>query len=856
MSNPKAYRLPTHALPRRYDIDIDARLDSDDVKGTVDILFDIKESKDFIELHALRMNISEAALKADSKTLNGKVSLDEDREIVHIEFPEKIPTGNATLHLAFEHPVSKGLEGLYLAQDGPERCLCTQCEATAAREIFPCLDEPVFKAQFAWKVTTSPDLTVIANGPLVSTEDSADGKSKTWTFQATKPMSSYLVALVIGNIAGTPVEEVNGTPISVWSMKGKEHMGRFAHDYTKRLLTWYEDYFDLPYHFDKYDQAAVPGFSAGAMENAGLVLFRQNLLLMNPQTASWAAEKRIAGVVAHEFAHMWFGDVVTMEWWDDLWLNESFAEWMAHKVISSLSPEYNIWEDFQGGKTAALFSDALESTHPIYSPVETPAEAAEMFDAITYEKGCAVMRMLETFLGEVNFRNGLRTYMKEFKESNAAGADLWRHLQQASNAPVTEIMQSWVAQGGYPVVTVSLEGNSLRLSQRRFFSKPDAKTGADQLWQVPLIVRYEDNSGVHETRVLLSKRETTLPLEASGEIKWLYANTDEVGFYRQNLQGDLLSKALKNLDKLSPLEQMGLLGDQWGLVRNGTNSMSQFLDVLSAISSTRNYSVLGRVDSYLHAVERLLEDAENEEALRSFREWVGASFNNQLTELGYEPKSGEAQNEAQRRISLVDIVANVARDESALARVREYAAKEAEDPTSVDANLAGLFVGIAGRFGDRALMDRYVEIYQKRRAAGASPQETQRYLNSLTEFEKPELVAHVFELIDSKVVPLEMVGPFIRSMLSQRFSQDQAWTYTKANWSSIISVAGEMWPGFLIEAAGDLPVKYRSDLVDFYEKNGKGLADMSYARALEMIDQTAEFEARTKADLLAWFKNK
>jgi puromycin-sensitive aminopeptidase len=553
---------------------------------------------------------------------------------------------------------------------------------------------------------------------------------------------------------------------------------------------------------------------------------------------------------------MWFGDVVTMKWWDDLWLNEAFAEWMAHKVVNALSPDYNIWEDFQGGKASALSSDALESTHPIYSPVETPAEAAEMFDNITYEKGCAVMRMLENFLGEVNFRNGLRTYMKEFKESNAAGADLWRHLQQASNAPVTEVMQSWVAQGGYPVVSVSLEGNNLKLSQKRFFSKPGAKTGADQLWQVPLVIRYEDSNGVHETRALLTEREATVSLDASGDIKWLYANADEVGFYRQNLQGDLLDKALRNLDKLTPLEQMGLLGDQWALVRNGAGKITQFLDVLSAMSCTRNYSVLGRVDNYLHAVERTLENIGAEQSLESFRRWVGESFSSQLTDLGYEPASGEAQNDAQRRINLVDIVANIAQDEAALARVREYAAKEAEDPTSVNGNLAGLFVAIAGRFGDRALMDRYVDIYEKRRASGASPQETQRYLNSLTEFEKPELVDHVFELLDSKVVPQEMVGPFLRQMLSQKFSQEKAWTYTKANWTTITKSIGEMWPGFLIESAGDLPIGNRADLVDFYEKNAKGMADKSYARALERMDQTAEFESRIKDDLIGWFENK
>jgi puromycin-sensitive aminopeptidase len=711
----------------------------------------------------------------------------------------------------------------------------------------------MFKARFAWNVTTRADHVVIANGPLESTTASEDGQSKTWKFRATKPMSSYLIALVIGDMASTPQETVNGTPISIWARRGKEQMGRFAHDFTKRLLPWYEEYFDLPYHFDKYDQGAVPGFSAGAMENAGLVLYRQALLLMNPQTASWYAEKRIAHVIAHETAHMWFGDVVTMKWWDDLWLNESFAEWISNKAVDALSPDYLIWNDFQSGKTSALAADGLESTHPIYSPVETPEQAADMFDSITYEKGCAVMRMLENYLGEEDFRAGIRTYMKEFKESNAAGADLWRHLQNASSENVSAIMQSWVAQGGYPVVGVAVEGNTLKLSQTRFFSSPGVKTGADQLWYVPVVFRYEDGAGVHQKRVLFNERETSTPLETSGELKWLYANADEVGFFRQNLQGDLLDRALANLGSLTPLEQMGLLGDQWALVRNGTQTMTRFLDVLSAMSAVHNYSVLERVYVYLTSVERLLEDSKDERALASFRKWVVGKFGEQLGALGYDAREGESQNDAQSRVVLVQIVAGLGEDQGAIQQVRRFAQKEAADPASVDPNLAPVYVGLAARFGDRALLDRYVEVYNSRRANGTSPQETNRYLYSFPEFDAPGLPERVLALVDENVVPLEGTGPLLRSMLAGRKTQLQAWDYIKRGWNTMVPRLGEMWYGFLVEATGSLPPTERADMVSFYDANLNGQAEMSYRRALEMVDQFDEFEKRTTPDLLAWF---
>ena len=446
--NPAAYRLPTTVRPHRYDLELDARLASEDFRGQVTIQVTIAEPCSTLALHARDLQISEARCTLGNRSLNGEVLVDREREIINLAFPEPLPIGLATISLRFNGRLNPGLKGLYRATDGPEQMLATQCEATDARAIFPCFDEPTFKARFASKIRTEHRYTVLTNSPLVEIVD--EGTSRLWTFAPTKPMSSYLFAFVIGDIASTPVEEVNGTQVRVWALKGKEQMGRFAHDHTVRLLPWYESYFGVPYHFDKYDQVAVPGFAAGAMENCGLVLFRQTALLQSPATTGWRDEQRIAHVIAHEFAHMWFGDYVTMRWWDDLWLNEAFAEWVSLKAVDELSPDYHIWDEFQADKNAALRVDALTTTHPIYQPVATPAEAEDLFDVITYQKGSAVLRMLEHCLGADVFRAGLRTYMREFGEGNAAGADLWRHLQQASAAPVTAIMESWITTARLP----------------------------------------------------------------------------------------------------------------------------------------------------------------------------------------------------------------------------------------------------------------------------------------------------------------------------------------------------------------------------------------------------------------------
>jgi puromycin-sensitive aminopeptidase len=850
-----AYRLPTRALPRRYDIEIDARLGRRETSGKVTIQLDVRESTNSVELHAVNQTLKDARLTYGGTTVEGRIEQDEDRELAIISFDEAIPVGEATLEVAFDGEVSNGLEGLYLSKDGPEELLCTQCEETAARDIFPCFDEPTFKAQFAWKVTTSADATVLANGTLESVQESVDGESKTWTFAPTKPMSSYLVALVIGDVASTEEEEVNGTPIRVYAMRGKEFMGQYAHDFTRRLLPWYEDYFGVPYHFDKYDQVGVPGFAAGAMENSGLVLFRQSMLLMNPQTASWNAEKAVAHVVAHEFAHMWFGNLVTMKWWDDLWLNESFAEWISYKAVNALAPEYDIWDDSQGGRVRAMSLDALESTHPIYNKVETPSQAAEMFDVITYEKGCAVMRMLESFLGEEAFRAGIRTYMQEFSEDNAAGSDLWRHLEKAAGRPVTRIMESWINQGGYPIIGVSLEGNTLRLTQKRFFSSPTAPADNAQAWDAPLIIRYEDGASVHELRHLLSGREGTEELDVQGEVRWVYANADEIGFYRQDSDDHLLRGLLDNLDKLSPLEQMGLLSDQWALVRNGTNPITRFLEVEQAMLGASNHNVLGMAVGYLFNIEDLLKEAGDEQAIQNFRRWVASSFKERLAELTFEPKEGESQNDVQARRSVLTAMTMLAQDQAAVEQAKEWAGKEAANPAAVDANLAGVFVSTAAQFGDAAHFDKHLATYQYRQKNASSPQERDRYLYSFPFFRSPELVERVFTLLDERTLPTEAVIPLLRDMLGRRHTQLEAWDYLKGHWEFIATLGSLSIPS-VVNATGNLPISQRQELEQFYEQHLKGVADQSYARAIETMEQLAEFRARTKGDVVVWFQKR
>jgi puromycin-sensitive aminopeptidase len=852
MSN-STYRLPLHVSPRRYDIKLDAQVGREDFSGHVTIKLDLHEASDTIDLHARNLTVSNATLLIDGQSQPAMLTMDPENERIVLHFSQGFPVGEASLDLAFSGKVEQTLRGLYLAQNRPEQVLCTQCEATDARAIFPCFDEPTFKAEFAFEITT-PDPVVLANGPLLSVVD--NDSTKTWKFAPTKIMSSYLAALVIGDLASTAEKTVNGIPLRVWAMQGKEQMGAFALDYTARLLPWYEDYFGAPYHYDKYDQVAVPGFAAGAMENSGLVLFRQELLIMSPESSSWKQEKSIAHVIAHEFAHMWFGNLVTMQWWDDLWLNEAFAEWICYRVISEISPEYRLWDDFEAPRNYTLGADALESTHPIYSPVETPAQAQELFDAITYFKGCAVLRMLETFLGPESFRDGLRTYMQEFADRNARSSDLWRHLQAASHQPAIEIMESWILQSGHPCVSVTLESingrQQLHLSQRRFFTNPKAPTDNQQCWHIPLIIRYMDDTGTHVTRHVLAEATGTLTLPVDGDLHWCYLNADQIGFYHQSLSAPLLNKLLTHLDQMSPSEQMGFLADQWLLARSGHQPLGPFLEVLAAMASRgENYNLLLEIVEHLHTLEEMVEDLEDPSILHQFRRWVGNLFDERLKALGFEPQPGESMEVSQQRISVIKAMTALAHDREAVAKVRVLAEREAIDAQSVDPNLAPTIVAVDAQFGDADIFKKHVDIYQSRKANGAPPQTVTRYIYSFAEFRTPELVSQTLGLLDEGVAPKESILLILGQMLDARHSQLAAWEYLKKNWLTLKEL------GFgateVIKAAGKLPFSVRNDFVEFCEANVKGFADMGYAQALETMDLLTEFKARTKSELVARF---
>ena len=855
----RAFRLSTNVRPTRYDIDLASDPSRSDFSGSVCISATVDQATSSIVLHSRELALHEANIRAQGQTLAAQISLQPDQETATLSTTTPVPAGAIEIALRFNGKLAPSMHGIYLATDGVHRAVCTQCEATDARAIFPCFDEPEFKAVLKWTLRTAPNLTALSNGLEDQRHEAsaADGQQEqVVTFKPTQPVSSYLAAVAIGDFESSPEAKVGDVPLRVYAPRGKGGQTAFAQDLATKLLPWYEHYFDFAYPFAKYDQVAVPGFDAGAMENIGLVLFRQNLLLMDPKSASWRQEKVIARVVAHEMAHMWFGNLVTMRWWDDLWLNEAFAEWMAHKSVHAIVPSYRIWDDSAEDKSRALFDDALQSTHPIYTAVATPEEALEMFDSITYQKGCAVMRMLENFLGEDHFRSGLRAYMKEFQWRNAAGADLWRALEKASGQPVGALMKSWVEQPGFPLIWVDFVKETgtatLQFRQRRFFSDPQA-TPTTQVWNVPVVVRYEDDLGVHEHRFILDQAEQQATVPCTGTIRWLYANADDIGFYRLQFGDKALSALLQNgMQKLGPIEQVGLLEDQWALVRSARSGIGPFIEVLRALASVREHNVLRALVERFDMLDLLTKDSGDRQARLKLRTLVASLLTTQLAELGFEPRPGEPQNDIQRRALLIGVLGSLARVDDVIAAAKRYSGIEQNDPVAVDPNLAGVFVAVAAKFGDEADFDRWVRTFVDRKQAGRTPQEVARYLHTLSVFRRPGLPERTLGLIEEGSIPQEALAQVLGQLLAYRHSQEAAWRFFRDRWGLLRERVGDMGLSRLVEAVGRLTAKHRDDVVRFFQQNTPNGAERALTRALERMDQHEELRSRVTPELLAY----
>jgi puromycin-sensitive aminopeptidase len=851
----RAHRLAADVRPVEVDLEVEVDPESSPTfRGEVVHRLVLEKRRRALELNADDLTVSGAVVEAGGRRLRGRITRRPERETIQIALPEAIPAGAASLRLAFRGKLRSDLRGLYAASAGGHRYAFTQLEAADARRFFPCFDEPAMKARFRLSVTTATANTVLSNSPVEKVEPLPNGR-KTLHFRRTPPLSTYLLALGVGELVASEPVHCGATEIRVWHVPGKEGLTAFGLEAARETLARLETYFDLPYPYEKLDLVAVPDFEAGAMENAGAVFFRETLLLVDPESATLQEKKRAAEVICHELAHMWYGDLVTMAWWDDLWLNEAFATWMAFHVVDAWKPEWKMWNDFQHHRSAALGLDALSETHPIYVGVRTPAEATENFDLITYEKGASVVRMIERFLGAETFRDGVRRYIRAHRESNAVASDLWSALAEASGQNVEPVVRAWIEQPGFPLLRLKRkerDGRSwLRFEQARFLSNPSPRANGT-LWPVPFVGRLAAGESTRTVRQLLTRRRGEIELPVRGP-RFVYGNAEEGGFYRPLHDESELAALAGGLDALAPIERMGLIGHQWAAARAGFAGVGSFLDLALAFSKERDPDVLVALRSPLELCARSVGRSLGADAEAALRAEIARIFADAFDACGWDTEAEEGDDVRLRRAALLALVGELGELPAVLREARTRCETFLDDRRSLEPNLADPVVSLAARAGDEALFERFLAAS----GSATTPQDQRRFLLATGAFSDPKLVDRALALTLTDSVGTQDVALLLSRLIANRGASERAWAFWKRRFTKLRRRMPPMLVTRPIEALPALGTKvWRRDVASFFRENPVPTGARSVKQTLEQFDLNLAFDARTKDELSRWLESR
>jgi puromycin-sensitive aminopeptidase len=796
------------------------------------------EATNTIVLHGVALDIVRAVVGGAAVA----VSVDDVSQTLLFTLPATL-SGAVTLELEWTGKFHDDLRGLYKAG----KMGVTQFEAADARRVFPCLDEPDFKAVWELTLEAPAHLNLISNGPVIS-ETPIEGGKKRVAFAPTPRMSSYLVALIIGELGSSEPFSVGAIPIRTWAVPEKIALTGFAQQCAAAVLPMLETYFGQPYAFGKLDQVAVPDFEAGAMENAGCVTYREIALLIDEQRTPLNVRKRVAEVITHELSHQWFGNLVTMQWWDDLWLNEAFATWIAFKIVDQWKPEWRIWDDFEQGKQMALRLDALGSTHPIRYEVCNASQATENFDAVTYEKGGAILRMFEGFLGEDKFRAGIRAYMARYRFSNTVADDLWNALGEASGFPIAEIAATWLTREGYPVLRLEREGGTLRLHQDRFMLDPEAPVDAAP-WIVPVVLSYQDDEGLKTRSVLMRGRTEQVDLETDS-LKWICGNANGAGFYRVLYRDADLHALAERGPVLKPAEAVNLLSDTWAAFRSRRLGLVTFLELLTRLATVADYAVAGEVANRFAALERL---CVTEASSAMYRKWVSSVVSPGFERVGW----GRGQipdGQSLLRAALLRSLAGAGRQEEAVRELGKRLRADWQGREQLDPNLLDTAWIATARGGDAALFERLLE---KARTQTDDPASKRRALVSLASFEAPQLRGRAIELILDETVPMQDVTIYLSALVNNTSLRAPLWDFIETRWDALRArCAAPFLTRRLVEALGGL-LGYRVQVEALLESRASDLREVPAAirQTREGMRLDAEVQTRSVPALSAWLSS-
>jgi aminopeptidase N len=848
LSLASAQRLPEIARPENYKLTFTPDLDKAKFEGDETIAIRVLNSTSDITLNAADIDFHNVTITSGGSTQTAKVTPVKEKEMVVLTVEKALAAGPATIHITYSGILNDEMRGLYLGKDDQGReYAASQFEATDARRAFPSFDEPAYKATFDITAVADKGLVAISNQKIVS-DTPGPGDKHTVRFATTAKMSSYLAALIVGNfeyIEG----EADGIPIRVYSTPGKKEMGRFALEAASYILGYYDKYFGIKYPYGKLDLIGLPDFSAGAMENTGCITFREVILLIDEKQGSVGLKKEIASVIAHEMAHQWFGDLVTMKWWDDIWLNEGFATWMETKPVAKWKPEWNYALDEVSGTGQTLNVDSLENTRPIHQAAETPAQIQELFDGIAYGKAASVLRMLESYLGEKTFRAGVNAYLQQHQYANATADDFWDAQAKTSKKPVDQIMPTWVKQPGAPIVNVKAQcsGNSttVSLTQQRYYgNRAKFEEANDQLWQIPLCLKGSASGDGAKCELMTKKEETfTLP----GCSTWVLANAGATGYYRTGYQPDAVQALATDAEtKLTPAERLALQGDIFASVRVGREPVGDYLTFAQGVQSDRNRAVVEDGLGYLNYIGKYLVSGSDRD---EYRIWLRQYLAPAMKEMGYEPKPGESDEQRTLRARVFGALGYDARDPETLEQARKIADKALADPASVDSEMAGSALHLAALTGDSAFYDRVMTALKNPK----SPEQYYTYLFMLPRFDEQKLLERTLEFAVSPEVRSQDALQVVDAVMENPAGEKLAWDFIQTHWDAIAKAGG---PFASAEVVGDTSVfcdaGMRDQVTEFFAAHKIAAAERTYKQSIERINNCIDFKAQQEPRLASW----
>lgn len=848
-----AERLPSNAYPEHYQLTFHPDLKAAKFRGEEAIDVVLKQPSATLTLNSVDLEYQAVTAHMGKKTLTATVTTDPQKETATFTFPEPLPAGKVLIHVDFTGTLNDQLAGFYLSKGQGRNYAVTQFEATDARRAFPSFDEPALKATFAITLVVDQGDTAISNGRIVSDKPGPGADKHTLTFTTTPKMSSYLVAMAVGDfkcVSGG----VDGIPIRICSTPDKTHLASFALRAAEEAVHFFNGYYRIKYPFGKLDVLAVPDFSAGAMENTGAIVFRERLLLIDDAKDSVGAHRTVADVLAHEIAHQWFGDLVTAQWWDNIWLNEGFATWASPNPAKAWKPEWNPQLDEVQDTGASLGVDSAASTRAIRSKAETRAEIGEQFDGIAYGKAAAVLRMVESYVGRETFRRGVTNYLTKHSYANATAEDFWNAIAQASGKPVDKVMKTFVDQPGAPVISVAAKctqkgETEVTLSQRRFFyDRKRMEAGGPEMWNVPVCLKPAGSAQPARCELLTQEEQTfTLP----GCAPWVFANAGSQGYYRSAYSPEAVRQMAAAAEKdLTPAERITLLGDEWSQVRVGQHDIGDFLRLAEGLKSDRERAVMEIVTARLRDISSDLTSDSDRDA---YQAWVRDLLRPAAAELGWTPAPNESEERRIMRGFVLYTLGYAGGDPQVFEQARTLVERHLKQGAEADPTLLETAVRLAAIRGDAALYDQYLGQSRKAQA----PEEHYLYQQALTRFRDPALIQRTLEYSISPEVRIQDSGRMLGSMFENSVARPIAWQFVKTRWNDVearmgLSLGGQR----IIRAAGGFcDVGARDDVQKFAAEHNVPAQSRSLRSTLERINNCIDMRGAQQERLALWLRS-